>query len=67
MDSHGGVVEPGELAMLAKILEEHCQSHGIAEDSRDREDLANRIMSLFTSGMTGIDDLKQALSGRDSA
>ncbi|MFD1982593.1 hypothetical protein ACFSOZ_07860 [Mesorhizobium newzealandense] len=62
MDGHG-VVEPDQLAMLTTILEEHCQSHGIPADSLDRENLATRIMTLFTSGITRIDDLKQALSG----
>ncbi|WP_095087811.1 hypothetical protein [Mesorhizobium sophorae] len=59
-----GVVEPDQLAMLTTILEEHCQSCGIPADSLDRENLAARIVTLFMSGMTGLDDLKRALSGQ---
>ena len=59
-----GVVEPDQLAMLATVLEEHCQSCGIPADSPDRENLAIRIMTLFMSGMTGLEDLERALSGQ---
>ncbi|MDX8526619.1 hypothetical protein RFM68_19135 [Mesorhizobium sp. MSK_1335] len=57
-----GAIDPDELAMLTGILEEHCQSRGIAADSIDRDNLAVRLITLFASGITDIDDLKRALT-----
>ncbi|WP_149908465.1 hypothetical protein [Mesorhizobium sp. SARCC-RB16n] len=63
-----GHVDPEQLAMLAGLLDEHCQASGIQLESPEHEILASRILTLFTGGMTAIDDLKQALtSTRDTA
>jgi hypothetical protein len=35
---------------------------GIPPDSTERENLASRVMALFTSGKTTLEELKQALS-----
>ncbi|MFD1986813.1 hypothetical protein ACFSOZ_30740 [Mesorhizobium newzealandense] len=59
---NNGVVDSDQLAMLKTILDEHCQSSGIEADSLDREGIASRLLALFMSGVTGIEDLKQALS-----
>lgn len=63
MNVHG-VVDSDHLAMLKTILDEHCQSCGINADSPDREDIACRLLALFMSGLTEVEDLKLALTDR---
>lgn len=51
--------------MLADIL---ANRSGIPAGSPECETLARSILTLFTGGMTAIDDLKPALTGtRDTA
>ena len=56
-----GIVDPDELAVLSRTLEEYCAENGIGIDHPDREDIAHRIMALFTGGAVTVDELKRIL------
>ena len=43
---------PKQLAMMAKVLDEHCAAHAIAVDSAAHETLARRILYLFSTGVS---------------
>ena len=55
-------VNPDQLSILTRALNEHCQTVGIPPDSEERENLASRVFSLFRMGKTTLEELKQALS-----
>ncbi|MER9410317.1 hypothetical protein [Mesorhizobium sp. M0589] len=56
------IADPDQLTILTKALDEHCQSLGIPSDSPERENLASRVISLFSRGTTTLDELKEALA-----
>ncbi|QKC96785.1 hypothetical protein EB231_20405 [Mesorhizobium sp. NZP2298] len=57
--------DPDQLSILTRALDEHCQTTGIPLDSPERENLASRVMALFSTGKTTLDELKSALSSTD--
>ena len=56
-----GVFDPDELAVLSQTLEEHCAENGIGPEHDDRELIALRLIGLYTSGITTVDELKLIL------
>jgi hypothetical protein len=61
-----GMVDPDQLSIITRALDEHCQTIGIPPDSEERENLASRVLALFGQGVTTLEDLKKALAS-DSA
>jgi hypothetical protein len=61
-----GTVDPDQLSIITRALDEHCQTIGIPPDSVERENLASRVLALFGQGVTTLEDLKKALAS-DSA
>jgi hypothetical protein len=61
-----GIVDPDQLSIITRALDEHCQTIGIPPDSVERENLASRVLALFGQGVTTLEDLKKALAS-DSA
>ena len=57
-----GIANPEQLAVLTRVLDDHCRNIGLAEDHPEREALAHRVMALFNNGILDIEDLKQALA-----
>jgi hypothetical protein len=57
-----GIANPEQLAVLTRVLDDHCRNIGLAEDHPERETLAHRVMALFNNGILDIEDLKQALA-----
>lgn len=56
-----GVVNPDELALLTRVLEQHCRNNHI-DNETDRLLAATLIMSRFTSGARTIEELSAALA-----
>ncbi|CDX39522.1 hypothetical protein MPLDJ20_260031 [Mesorhizobium plurifarium] len=54
------VVEPAQLTILAKALDDHCARHRIA-DEMDREQVALKLFSLFRQGLIDPERLKTEL------
>jgi hypothetical protein len=50
-----------ELSVLRQVLDDHCREIGIEENSSIRNHLATRIMTLFMSGIHGLEQMKEAL------
>jgi len=53
---------PEQLTILRRVLDEHCYSANIPADSPLREDLATRILYLFSCGITDPEALKAELT-----
>lgn len=62
-----GAANPVELAMMRRALDDHCLEFGIEGESLVRESLASRILFLFASGISTLDELKNALRQDRSA
>lgn len=56
------VVDPDELKILRKVLEDHCGERGIVAEN-DRTAIAHRIMGLYKNGVTSAEELAAALQG----
>jgi hypothetical protein len=61
-----GTADPDQLSILTRALDEHCQAIGIPPDSVERQNLASRLLALFSDGVTNLEELKKALAS-DSA
>ena len=55
------VVHPEELALLTKVLNDHCERFGIPHGP-ERDDVADLILKLFRVGKVGIDELEKSLA-----
>jgi hypothetical protein len=44
-----GVASAKQLAMMAKVLDSYCHTHGVT-DASQREDVATLILELFNHG-----------------
>lgn len=55
------VVRPEELALLTNALNDHCARFGIP-DGIERDGVAILVLSLFRGGMTGKEQLAEALA-----
>lgn len=61
-----GSIDPKQLSVLTKVLDEYCSQAGIAVDHPARERLGRRLMELVQGGMDQPSDLFAALnSGYD--
>ena len=56
-----GIIRPDQLAMMSKVLNEHCRDHGIASGTNACQDTASMIIALYRHGYQTADDLKDAL------
>jgi hypothetical protein len=61
-----GTADSDQLATMTRALEDHCLRSGIPSGSPEHQDLASRVMFLFSSGITDLEELKKALAS-DSA
>lgn len=52
---------PEQSTMLRKALDAHCYEANIPADSSLREELATRILFLFSKGITEIESIKAQL------
>jgi hypothetical protein len=55
-----GVVDPAELAILAKALDDFCAEHKIVADA-DRERIALKVITLFRQGIICSEQLSAEL------
>ncbi|MEZ0327903.1 MAG: hypothetical protein ACAH95_18565 [Fimbriimonas sp.] len=46
---------------MSQTLEEHCAENGIGPEHDDRELIALRLIGLYISGITTVDELKRML------
>lgn len=56
-----GIADSGQLTVLTTALDDYCRNNGIGPTSPERDDIARIIMSLFSNGVQGAEDLKSAL------
>lgn len=61
-----GTVDPDQLSIITRALDEHCQTIGIPSDSMERENLASLVLALFGQGVTTLEDLKKALASNSA-
>jgi hypothetical protein len=59
--SFTGIYKPEELALLRKVLDDHCASWGIERASSDHEEAVYLVLSLFEKGAQTAEELKAAL------
>ena len=59
--SFTGIYKPAQLALLSKVLDDHCASCGVERSSPDRVDANYLVLSLFDRGARTADELKAAL------
>jgi hypothetical protein len=58
-----GVYNPEQVAVLSKVLNDHCTSSCIERSSPDHQDASYLILSLFGNGAQTVEELKTALAG----
>jgi hypothetical protein len=56
-----GIMDPEQLAVLTKVLDDHCAERGIERSSPDGLDAGHVILSLFGNGAQTVEELKAAL------
>lgn len=56
-----GIYNPEQLAVLSKVLDEHCQNLGIERPGPDYEDASYLLMALSRKGAQTAEELKAAL------
>jgi hypothetical protein len=56
-----GIYDPDQLAVLCKVLDDHCTKFGIERYSTDHMDASYLILSLFEKGARTAGELKVAL------
>ena len=61
--SFNGIYKPEQLAMLTKVLNDHCASHGIAPSSPEYTEASYLIMSLSQKGVGTVEELQAGLEG----
>ena len=58
-----GIADPEQLSILCKVLDEHCQRHGIGENSQTRANIASKLLAFYDLGIITEDGLADALNG----
>ena len=58
---YNGIVRPDQLAMMSKVLDDHCRDHGIRSGTSAHESTASMIVALYRHGYQTADDIKDAL------
>jgi hypothetical protein len=56
-----GMCNPEQLAVMSKVLDEHCAKYGIEPFSLDYDDASYLVMTLFMNGAQTSKELKAAL------
>jgi hypothetical protein len=56
-----GIYSPEQLAVLSKVLDDHCQNFGIEPSSPEHENASYLIMALFEKGAQTAEELQAAL------
>jgi hypothetical protein len=56
-----GIVDPEQLDVLSKVLNDHCATCGIEPSTPEYEDAGYLVMSLFMRGAQTAEELKAAL------
>jgi hypothetical protein len=52
-----GIADEAQLAVLTKMLDDHCTKHSIASGDPAREELGRRIMTLFSLGSYSFEQI----------
>jgi hypothetical protein len=55
-----GIADPAQLAILTRILDDHCMKFGIANGDEARQEIGRRIMALFNCSYSA-EQIEQAL------
>jgi hypothetical protein len=58
-----GIADPEQINVLSETLTTHCSLRGIV-DPQERDAVAQRIMALWTNGVTTLEALLAALASR---
>jgi hypothetical protein len=61
-----GIVNPKQLAILTRALDDYCEANRIAANSPDRSDAGKMIMTLYEQGWRTRDELRAMLETRES-
>ena len=61
--TYNGLVEPEQLAVLSKVLDEHCLSKGIS-DELGRKVIATRLVFFLMKGINTAEELRSALNDK---
>ncbi|MBU0584744.1 MAG: hypothetical protein KKB66_18515 [Alphaproteobacteria bacterium] len=59
MERFRNEVNPEELAMLQRVLDDYCIDHGVTANERDN--VALSVMNLFRRGVTDEETLRERL------
>jgi hypothetical protein len=59
-----GVKDRDDVAILMKVLNEHCQIAGIARECPERLEVAKTLVKLFRGGARTPEELRAALKDR---
>jgi hypothetical protein len=55
------IYNPDQLAVLCKVLDDHCTKFGIERSSPDHVDASYLVLSLFEKGAETVEELTAAL------
>jgi len=58
-----GVVHREDLRLLTEALERYCQTAQIVPDTPEYQDAGDRIVALFQSGVSTVDEILTRLDG----
>jgi hypothetical protein len=56
-----GIIDPEQLAVLTKVLDDHCAERRIDRSSPDGLEVGRLILSLYGTGAQTVEELKTAL------
>ena len=63
--SFRGIADSDQITILRQALDDYCAGRSVS-DEMERENIATRIVGLFHSGMTTLEDLVAALENSRS-
>ena len=58
------VVQPDEITMLARVLNQHCEKHGI-RSREGREHVASSLLAMYDAGIADDRELAARLARED--
>lgn len=58
------VVQPDEITMLARVLNQHCEKHGI-RSREGREHVASSLLAMYDAGVADDRELAARLATED--
>lgn len=68
LSRYSGQFDPADLDLLQRVFDQLCNERRLAQKDREqREALAEEIVGVFQSGITGETELWRALSKRRKA